>query len=125
MANTTTTTTPATPPASKPRRKRRVFMWTFLAIQALFLVWVGSVLFAGTGASPSEIAAMCAHGQWQGVFQSYNDCVVHGAHGIIAAHDVGKAVGLGLQIGLWVAVDVILGIGRLVVVFARRGRTAT
>ena len=36
------------------------------------------------------------------------------------AAEVGSTIGAGLVIGLWVAVDVILGIGRLIVVFARR-----
>jgi hypothetical protein len=67
-----------------------------------------------------QVAQFCGKGQWQGVFRSYNDCVVHGAHGLTAAGDIGKGIAAGLIIGLWVAADVILGIGRLVVVLARR-----
>jgi hypothetical protein len=36
------------------------------------------------------------------------------------AADLGATIGAGLVIGLWVAADVILGIGRLVVITARR-----
>ncbi len=36
------------------------------------------------------------------------------------AAEVGSTIGAGLVIGLWVATDVVLGIGRLIVVFARR-----
>jgi hypothetical protein len=117
--------TEVTPPGGRPRRKRRVFMWTFLAIQALFLAWVLSVLFQGTGVSHADVVSMCgtpAHGTWQGLWKSYNDCAHH--TGLVAAHDIGKSIALGMQIGLWVAADVILGIGRIVVVLARRGRTA-
>ena len=116
--------TEVTPPGRRPRRKRRVFMWTFLAIQALFLVWVIWGMAQGTGPSHAEVAQQCLHGGWQGLFKSQQDCMVHYANGLTQAGDIGKGIGLALVIGLWVAVDVILGIGRLVVVFARRGRTA-
>jgi hypothetical protein len=116
MASTTETTT--TPPGRKPRKQRRIFMWSFLAIQALFLAWLCSFLFAGTGASPAEIAQTCGHGAWQGLWKSYSDCAAHS--GIVAAHDVGKSIGVGLVLVLWTIVDIILGVGRLVVVTARR-----
>jgi hypothetical protein len=105
-------------PAPKPRKRRRVFMWTFLAIQAAFAVWVATVLFASTGASPADIAQTCGNHAWYPLWKSYNDCAAHS--GVVAAHDVGKGLALFMQIGLWVAVDVILGIGRLIVVTARR-----
>jgi hypothetical protein len=38
----------------------------------------------------------------------------------LASTDAGKGIAVGLIIGLWVAVDVILGIGRIVVLFGRR-----
>jgi len=116
------TTTPTTPPAATPkaRRPRRYFMWMFLVIQALFTFWLLSALLAGTGASPAEIAQMCGHGAWSPLWKSYQDCAAHS--GIVAAHDVGKGIALTMMVGVWVAVDVILGVGRLVVVFARRSR---
>ena len=117
----TTINTPATlPPAAEkpPRKKKRVFMWTFLAIQAAFIAWVASVLFAGTGASPAAIAQTCGNHAWYPLWKSYNDCAAHS--GIVAAHDIGKGLAIAAILGTWVAIDVILGIGRLVVVFARR-----
>jgi len=105
-------------PAPKPRKRRRVFMWTFLAIQAAFVAWMLSVVFASTGASPADIAQTCGNHAWYPLWKSYSDCAAHS--GVVAAHDVAKGLALTMQIGLWVAVDVILGIGRLVVVFARR-----
>jgi hypothetical protein len=54
----------------------------------------------------------------EGLWKSYSDCAAHS--GIVAAHDIGKSIGVALVVGLWVAVDVILGIGRLIVVTARR-----
>ena len=116
--NTTTATQPQPAVPGKPRKPRRVFMWTFLAIQAAFLAWVLSVAFASTGASPADIAQTCGNHAWYPLWKSYNDCAAHS--GVVAAHDVGKGIALFMQIGLGVAVDVILGVGRLVVVFARR-----
>jgi hypothetical protein len=115
--STTTSTSPAVPEAA-PRRRRRVFMWTFLAIQAAFLAWVLSAAFASTAASPADIAQMCGHHAWWPLWKSYQDCAAHS--GVVAAHDVGKGIAISLQIILWVVVDVILGIGRFVVVTARR-----
>jgi hypothetical protein len=112
---TDTTTTQA-----QPKKRKRIFMWTFLVIQALFLIWLITALAGKTGPTAAQVAQFCGKGQWQGVFKSYHDCVVHGANGLTAAGDIGKGIAVGLIIGLWVAADVILGIGRLVVVLARR-----
>jgi hypothetical protein len=120
MSTATNPSTEATP--AKPRKRRRVFMWTFLAVQAAFLAWVIAGMSQPTGPSPAEIQQYCGNGAWQGLFTSYHDCVVHGANGLTAAGDIGKGIGAALVIGLWVATDVILGVGRLVVVFARCGR---
>lgn len=109
------------PAAVLPHKRRRVFMWFFLAVQALFLVWlVVGLATAHPGPTTAQVAQFCGNGQWQGVFTSYHDCVVHGANGLRAAGEIGTGIGAALIIGLWVAVDVILGIGRLVVVLARR-----
>lgn len=39
---------PAESITAQPRKRRRIFMWVFLAVQALFLVWV--IAGIGTGA---------------------------------------------------------------------------
>ena len=57
---------------------------------------------------------------WSPLFKSYQDCIVHYANGMRGAAEVGSTIGAGLVIVLWVAADVILGIGRLIVVLARR-----
>src|SRR5438105_11943872 len=71
----------------QPRKKRkRIFMWTFLAIQALFLIWIiAGIASVHPEPTASDIANLCGNGQWQGVFTSYHDCVVHGAHGLTEA----------------------------------------
>ena len=81
-------------PAAPAKKKKHVFRWVFLAIQALFLIWI----IAGT----SGAADNC-------------DGQVGDA---LAACQAGTAVGAGIGVimivFLWVAVDVILGIGYLI-----------
>lgn len=110
-----------TPERQSPkRRRRRVFMWTFLAIQALFVIWIVAGLFTKTGPTTAQVVSLCGKGQWQGLFTSYHDCVVHGANGLTQAGDLGKGIGVALIVVLWAVVDIILGIGRFVVLTARR-----
>jgi len=117
MTNTEIAAPTATP---KPRKPRRIFMWTFFTIQAIFLIWIITGLATKTGPSSAQIAQFCGHGAWSPLFKSYHDCVVHGANGLTAAGDLGKGIAVIAIIGFWVAVDVILGIGRFIVVTARR-----
>jgi hypothetical protein len=121
----TTMTNPPAPATAPARRKRRVFMWVFLAIQVLFLAWliIGLVTIQ-TGPSHADLVSGCYNGNWQGLFKSQHDCVVHYGGALNTAGQAGKAIGAGLVIGLWVAVDVILGVGRLVVVTSRRRHEA-
>jgi len=86
------------------RKRRRIFMWFFLAVQAIFLIWI----ITGASSSGGSTAKSCA-GQVGQALQTCQD----------ASH-VGTAIGVGLIIGLWVAVDVILGIVFLVVRVSRR-----
>jgi hypothetical protein len=72
----------------KPRRKRRIFLWVFLAIQVLFIIWLV------TGAAT----------------QGHQHCQGLSAHDCAAASDLGNGLAVGLIIALWAAVDIILGI---------------
>ncbi|MFE1797763.1 hypothetical protein ACFW9L_16555 [Streptomyces sp. NPDC059517] len=90
-------------PVVQPKKRRRIFLWVFLAVQILFLVWIisGSVSASGTS----------------------NDC--QGLTGDALslcedAGDVGTAIGVGLIIALWAAVDIILGISYIVYRLATR-----
>jgi hypothetical protein len=85
--------------AEKPvrRKKRRVFLWVFLAVQALFIIWII------TGASSS--AAPC-HGL------SSADCK--------AASDAGKGIGVVVIVVFWCVVDFLLAVIYGVYRLARR-----
>ncbi|MFF9869574.1 hypothetical protein ACF1G0_29930 [Streptomyces sp. NPDC013953] len=71
-------------------------------MQLLFLIWV--ILGASSGAGTPE------------------DCGVLNRQDCNEAENVGTAIGVGLIIALWVAVDVILGITYLVYRLSRRPR---
>ena len=40
---------PAESITTQPRKRRRIFMWVFLAVQALFIVWVIAGISTGSG----------------------------------------------------------------------------
>lgn len=80
------------------RRPKRVFMWVFLAVQAGFILWI---VTGATSGSP--------------------DCGTLSAADCQNASDVGKTIGVGLMITLWVIVDIILGVTYAVVRLSRRG----
>lgn len=72
------------------KRRRRVFMWTFLAVQALFVVWIVAGL-ASAGSDPSTCGTLSA--------KACSDAAA-----------VGTGIGVMLIVGLWVAVDFILAV---------------
>lgn len=90
MSTRTQDPTTETLPTTK---RRRVFMWFFLLVQALFLTWI----ITGSMSTPA---------QSEPTMQD--------------AAAVGTAIGVGLIIGLWAIVDVILGITYAVIRLARR-----
>jgi len=106
----------------QPRKKRRIFLWVFLAMQAIFTLWLIAGLAAkGSGPSvASQTASACANGGWQGLFNSHADCMKHYAVALHDASDAGKGVGAAIIIVFWMVVDVILGISYGVYKLARR-----
>lgn len=74
-------------------KRRHIFRWFFLAVQALFVVW----LIAGTTSAANSASNSCGNTQL--------------CHDSAAA---GAGIGAMLIIVLWVAADVILGVGYLI-----------
>ena len=104
---------PPQQPAAAPRRKRRVFLWVFLAIQALFVIWVITGA-AGGGSIHSDAAAYChAH---PSQFLPFSQCVSDYGTGSKA----GAAIGIGIIIVFWAVVDIILGVSYGIWRLARR-----
>jgi len=79
-----------------------VFLWVFLAVQALFVIWVIAGIASGHGA-----AANC-HEQ----YLTHAQCA--------SASETGTAIGVGLVVLLWAVTDVILGVSYGVWRLARR-----
>jgi hypothetical protein len=102
---------------------RNFFRYVFFAVQAIFIIWLigGLASTSGSGADAhTQALQYCAGNGWQVLYKSHADCVTHYGNTLNGASDVGKSIGAGLIIGLWVAVDIILGIGRIVVLLGRR-----
>ena len=90
-------TSTTAPPPAPARRKRRVFLWVFLAVQAIFVLW----LITG-GITADHGVTHCTGPDCKG------------------ATEAGSAIGIGLIVVFWMVVDVILGIGYGVYKLARR-----
>ena len=84
-----------------PKKKRRVFLWFFLAMQIGFLIWVITGAMSGS-------STHCAAGT------TTVDC--HDAH------EVGTTIGVGFIILLWALADIIIGGGYAVYRLAARRR---
>jgi hypothetical protein len=102
------------------------FLYFFLVVQVLFLVWIIAGNAAGNSGADAHAQAIrdCSGTQWQPLFKSYQDCVTHYGNALNDASDIGKGLATGVIFAFWVGVDIILGIGRLVVVFTRRGKSS-
>jgi hypothetical protein len=103
---------------------RHLFLYFFLAVQALFLAWVitGTSSASGNEAQAHAQAVHdCAGQGWKYLYNSYGDCVTKLGSDYKTASDAGTGVGVGLLLGLWIALDVLLLLGRVVVLLARRG----
>lgn len=82
-----------------PRKKRRVFLWFFLAVQVLFVIWIiaGSSSHVDTSNCGSLAVQTCKDAQ-----------------------NVGKGIGAVLVVVLWVIVDFLLGMTYIVYKLAKR-----
>ena len=117
--NTIQTETAEITPA--PKKRRRVFLWVFLAIQALFILWlVVGVATVHTGPSAADLAAGCYHHNWWPLFKSQADCVTHYGATLQAAGNVGKGIGAALIVVAWVVVDLLLAIPYVIYKLATR-----
>ena len=107
------------------RRRRRVFLWVFLAIQALFVIWIiTAVATVHTGPTHAQLAQGCYDHNWYPLFKSQADYVQHYGGALNAAGTAGKAIGVGIVIVFWMVVDVILAVSYGVYRLATRSRNS-
>lgn len=85
------------------KKRKRVGLWLFLALQVIFLLWV--IL----GAVSGHHTAVDCHGL------NAADCT-----SARNARDTGTAIGVGLIVGVWAAVDIVIGVTYALVRLVRR-----
>lgn len=87
---------PATARPEAPKKKRRIFLWFFLAVQLLFIIWIIAGSTQGTDTS---------------------DCGTLSEQACKDAQNVGTGIGVFLVVIFWMIVDfflaVIYGVYRL------------
>jgi hypothetical protein len=114
------------PPLRPPRKKRRVFMWVFFAVQALFLIWIvaGVVSTGHTAPSAAEMAQYCGTGPKSVLmlYQNKADCMTHYSQVLSDAAGTGRGLGVALIVVFWIVVDFFLGLGYGIYRLATRGR---
>jgi hypothetical protein len=112
------------PAPAKSKKKRRVFLWVFLAVQALFLIWLitGIARTSNSGATAhSQAIQFCSSkANWQYLYKSSADCVTHYGNALNGASSVGKSIGAGIVIALWVVVDFFMGLGFMIYKLTQR-----
>jgi hypothetical protein len=72
------------------KKKRRIFLWFFLAVQALFIIWIIAGIASASG-QPSDCQGLSA--------KTCND-----------ATDVGTGIGVAVIVILWMVVDFLLAV---------------
>jgi len=83
-----------------PKKKKRVFLWTFLAVQALFLLWIIAGA-SSAGGSPTDCGTLDA--------TTCNDL-----------ESVGTGIGVFIVLVFWVIVDFLLAVGYGIYRLAKR-----
>jgi hypothetical protein len=103
MSHTVATTEAAA--TVQPRKRRRVFLWVFLAIQALFIIWLITGT-AGTGSGiHADVTAQCLQ-QAKGMGMTQAQCISW----LGGASKAGVAVGGALIVVLWMVTDFFVGL---------------
>lgn len=87
-------------PSTPAKKKKRVFLWVFLAVQLLFLVWIIGGVASGSGDA--------------------TDCGTLSQQACNDAQNVGTGIGVFFVIVFWMMVDFLLAVGYLIYRIARR-----
>lgn len=87
-------------PEAPAKKKKRVFLWVFLAVQVLFLVWIIGGVASGSGDT--------------------TDCGTLSQQACNDAQNVGTGIGVFFVIVFWMMVDFLLAVGYLIYRIARR-----
>jgi hypothetical protein len=121
---------PATMPANSyqtavpQRRKRRVFLWVFLAIQVIFIIWIitGIAATAHTAPTAAQMAQYCGTGPKSvlALYSSKASCMTHYSQALSDAAGAGRGIGVAAVVLFWCVVDFLVGGGYAIYRLARR-----
>lgn len=110
-----------------PRKRRRVFMWVFIAVQVLFVIWlitgIASSPASNSASAAAEAAKFCAGNGWSPLYTSHAQCLSQYGSTLRDAGDTGTALGAGIIVVLWCVVDFLMGITWLIIRLSRRAGT--
>jgi hypothetical protein len=99
----------------KPYKRRRIFLWIFLAIQAVFIIWLVAGTASTGGGINADVVAQC-HREAAGMGMTQAQCV----SALGGAAKAGTAIGAGLVVVVWVVVDFLLALTYGIYRLARR-----
>ncbi len=91
---------PGQQPGAPAKKKRRVFLWVFLAIQALFVIWIIAGVASNTG-NAVDCGSLTQ--------DQCND-----------TRNAGTGIGVFLIIVVWFIVDFLIGLGYVIYRLAKR-----
>ena len=109
-------------PAAPQKKKRRVFLWVFLAIQIIFIIWIIGGLATRNPSVASQVASFCDHHGWSPLYKSQADCTASYGRTLNDATDTGKGLGLALVVVFWCVTDFLVGGGYAIYRLASRRR---
>ena len=98
MSHTVATTESAV--TTQPRKRRRVFLWVFLAIQAVFIIWLIAGGVSTGGGIHASVAAQCLQ-QAKGMGMTQAQCISW----LGGAAKTGTALGAAFIVIAWIIVD--------------------
>ena len=99
----------------KPYKPRKVFLWVFLALQAVFIIWLVAGTSSTGGGINASVVAQC-HTQAAGMGMTQAQCVSF----LGGAAKTGTALGGAVIVIVWVIVDFLLAVSYGIYRLARR-----
>ena len=99
----------------KPYKRRRIFLWVFLAIQVIFIIWLVDGTTSTGSSINASVVAQC-HQQAASMGMTQAQCV----NFLGGASKVGTTVGAAVVVIVWVVVDFLLAVTYGIYRLARR-----
>jgi hypothetical protein len=99
----------------KPYKRRRIFLWFFLALQAVFIIWLVVGIASTGGGINASVVAQC-HDQAASMGMTQAQCVSF----LGGAAKTGTTIGAAAIVIVWIVVDFLVGLTYGIYRLARR-----